>query len=193
MSDYVATPKRPSFTPGARSARHVPLSRAEQATIDRERAQQRLLDYGPQMLAFIEKLKAFRAKWGKFTQEGWLFDRVIRNGRYVSEYDERTLVAAMTRTERKAAERAERAKAAPYLPAGDNDLSDGDVAAAIRFLTHADADRARDANGEGWRAGHSSTGHMCYALLEQDPAAAIALGRTIVNKYSRQLVMGGVL
>lgn len=94
MSDPLAILKRPSFTPGARSAGHIPLSKAEQAALDRDRYRQRMADYGPQMLTFIEKLKVFRAKWGTFTVDGPLFDRVVANGRYVSENDERTLISA---------------------------------------------------------------------------------------------------
>jgi len=186
-------PRRPSFTPGARSATRIPPTRAEIAQRLDDIARERFATHGPHMLAFIAQARAFREKWGTYTSDGWLFDKIVRNGRYVSEYDENKIREAMRRTETRAAARAEKAKAAPYLLAGDNDMSDAEVAAAIRLLTRADSDHARDANGAGWSACDSSAGHYCYAMLSIDYAAAIALGRTLVGKYQRQLRMGGVL
>lgn len=174
--------KRPSFTPGARSNR--PLAPIAATPPD--------YDIPGAIPALLQRAAACMEKWGEFASRSDRMRKLTGQGHlsYSDFYYLRGLVEA---TDRRARDRAAKAKATPYIPAGDSELSDAEVVAGIRLLTHHDADHAQDANGEGWSAGDSSTGHWCYAMLSTDPAAAIAVGRTIVGKYKRQLAMAGIV
>lgn len=183
-------PTRPVFKSVARTPQ---LSSEEKEAELERRAMQRLADHGPAMVAVIAEVQAFRAKWRAYVSDDWILRRVADRSDFVWEWEESRARDAMRRTEARAAERSAKALAAPYMPSGDSDMSDADIASAIRFLTSADSDHARDANGEGWSASDNSAGHYCFAMLDQDYPAAIAVGRTLVAKYQRQLHKGGLL
>lgn len=197
----MTTMKRPGYAPGERrngpdylpAPRPAPATAAERETALEERAMTRIAEHGPAMIALIAKTKAFKAKWGDCVSDHWIFNRVGARTDFLWEWEADRVREAMRRTEDRAAVRAEKLKTTPYTPAGDSDLSDGQVVAAIRLLTIRDADRAQHANSEGWSASDSSAGHYCYAMLSQDRAVAIALARTLVGKYRRQLATGGII
>lgn len=131
------------------------------------------------------------ATWGDFTSCAERVADLLAQSEF-TETEFRDLARQIEHTGYRAATRAQKAKRELYRPSGDSHMSDADVVAAIRFLAGRDADHARDPNDEGWNSGHSSTGHWCYAMLAIDPAAAIAVGRTLVGKYQRQLAMAGI-
>lgn len=176
---------RPSFTSGARSCRPLtPIHTAPLPPLPHEQPEQ--------ISALLARAKSCLAKWGDFATRA---DRMLELSTQstLSEDEFGYLRRILEATEDRAVKRATQAKCAFYTPAGDSEISDAEVAAGIRLLTRRDADHARNANSEGWSAGDSSTGHWCYAMLSVDAAAAIAVGRTIVGKYKRQLAMGGVI
>lgn len=175
------TARRPSFTPGARSATHIPPSREERREIEADLRRDRIAQHGPAMIALIAEAKAFREKWGVYTWGGWRFDAIY--GTYIHEIDEIAIRASMKKTLARAAERAAQALETPYTPVdGDNDMSDAEVAAGIRWL-----------RAGGLSAYDRSTGHFCHAMLDIDYPAAIAVARTIIRKYRKSLEKAGVL
>lgn len=174
--------KRPSYTPGART-------KAPPAPMFTTPLEHELPGAIP---ALIQRAQTCLDTWGEFASRPERIRSLIKQGDLGSgEYH--YLKGLIDATERRAGDRAVKAKAAAYIPAGDSDLSDAEVTAAIRLLTGRDSDHAELANGEGWSAGDSATGHWCYAMLSTDPAAAIAVARGIVGKYKRQLAMAGII
>lgn len=174
--------KRPSFTPGARSNR--PLTPIYTTPLEHE--------LPGAIPALLQRAQACLDTWGEFASRPDRMRLLIKQGALGSGefYYLKGLIDA---TERRAGKRAVSARAAAYLPAGDSDMSDADVTAAIRLLTGRDADHAEYANGEGWSAGDSATGHWCHAMLATDAPAAITMGRTLVRKYKRQLAMARIV
>lgn len=71
---------------------------------------------------------------------------------------------------------------------GGVDWSDDLVVEALQLMSNLDDDVGEFANRAGWDIVHSAPGHWCVAMLEEDRALAIRLGRTIVGHYdTRQL------
>lgn len=176
--------KRPSFTPGARTSRpHAPVEPRDNGPPPHER---------PEDIAAL-KAKAVEcpAEWADFTSRADLMPSLIEQDHLTADQFEK-LGRWVYTTRDRAAERASKAKRAMRFPTGDTSMSDGQVTAAIRLLTGLDADHAAVANDEGWDGRDSSTGHWCAVMLSKDPMAAIALGRTIVGNYKRQLKLAGI-
>lgn len=72
---------------------------------------------------------------------------------------------------------------------GGVDWPEDVVIRAVELLTLWDVDGAEDANGVGWSAAHSSSGHWCYGAL-QDPRyrdRALMLARHLIGHYIGQL------
>lgn len=132
------------------------------------------------------------ATWGDFTSCSERVCSLLAQSEW-NDSEFHDLARQIENTGYRAYARAKKARRELYKASGDSHMSDADVISAIRYLTGRDADHARDPNDEGWNAGHSSTGHWCYAMLSIDPAAAIAVGRTLVGKYQRQLAMAGII
>lgn len=127
------------------------------------------------------------SKWGEFTVRKAALGDLIRKER-IDWGDIREIDRICLQTERKAAKKA----AGVAEVDGGVDWPSEIVVEALLFLTDQDDDRASVANDLGWSSSHSSTGHWCVATLQSDRDRAIAVGRTLVGKYSRQLKEAGL-
>jgi len=130
-------------------------------------------------------------KWGQFCSGHDELVAIAGKKRGADWNDRDKVKMLLKQTDRRAAKQL--ANIPANIAGGDSGMSDAQVAAAIRFLTGRDADHAELPNHEGWNAGHSSKGHFAYAMLSQDYPAAIAMGRTLIGKYQRQLAMAGII
>tara|TARA_R110002124_G_scaffold16882_7_gene71428 strand:+ start:722 stop:1276 length:555 start_codon:yes stop_codon:yes gene_type:complete len=167
--------KRPSFTPGARTAgpaRVAPLieeiAPLTEQDISLARAMARML----------------RATWGEFTHRKDELARLAALPPVMQREDHDELVGIIEQHRSKAAAMVEKISKAP---APVCDLSEAEVIVGLKHLTRLDQDCASRANERGWSKSTSSQGHWATAMLDIDRSLAIKAGRMLLPKHKKQL------
>lgn len=129
------------------------------------------------------KLRALQSEWSEFVvkkarvrelcdKETWLWGDILEARQLIRKTEEKVAAAIAD---------------AETLDRPGVDWAEDRVERFVVVLTQADQDRASERNDRGWGAGHSSTGHWCYAMLKRDRALALKVARTIVGGYVRQV------
>jgi hypothetical protein len=133
------------------------------------------------------KAKDCLSRWGEFTvQKARLHKLAAAETLGYSDFRE------IDRIVRQTVRKAEKKKADAAGFEGGVTWPSEIIVDALRFLTEQDDDRASVQNRLGWSSSDSSTGHWCLAMIGSDPDRAVAVGRTIVGKYERQLRDAGM-
>lgn len=171
----MSAPRRPSFTPGART--NVPVPRAPLPPVKRAP----LTDHDIAMAQTMGKMML--ATWGEFThRKDALAVLVALPTMTHEEYDE--LVGIIRGHQEKMSGMERKIREAPTPSC---ELSQVEVVVALKHLTRLDNDRATKPNERGWSKSTSSTGHWATAMLHIDRPLAIKAGRMILPRHRKQL------